>query len=103
MYARLVIGDFMMVMAVLSVLEQRQRFRGIAHYLGCVGRSGPPQSLASFEKQKLFLRGRHWRRPSPANSRADTTKFRKRLNTWNVEKMKAQFTCLVISEIPHQY
>ena len=100
-YARLVIGDFMVVIHFLACYEQRQHFRELRATWAC----GKGQDLlgASFEKQKLFLRGRHWRRPSPANSRADTTKCRKRLNTWNVEKIKAQFTCLVISEIPHQY
>ena len=66
--------------------KQRQHFRELRATWAC----GKGQDLlcASFEKQKLFLRGRHWRRPSPANSRADTTKFRKRLNTWNVEKLR---------------
>ena len=86
MYARLVNGDFMMVIHFLACYEQRQHFRELRATWAC----GKGQDLlgASFEKQKLFLRGRHWRRPSPANSRADTTKFRKRLNTWNVEKLR---------------
>ena len=91
MYARLVIGDFMMVIHFLACWEQRQHFRELRATWAC----GKGQDLlgASFEKQKLFLRGRHWRRPSPANSRADTTKFRKRLKHVkrgdHVEKLSA--------------
>ena len=66
-----------------------------------MGRSGPPRSFASFEKQRLLLRGRLGAAPRLGHiSRADTPKFRKRLNTWNVEN-KAQFSCLVISEKFH--
>ena len=85
MYARLVIGDFMMVIHFLACWEQRQHFRELRATWAC----GKGQDLlgASFEKKELFLRGRHF------------------VTSKHVErgKIKAQFTCLVISEIPHQY
>ena len=84
MYARLVIGDFYDGDSFLSVLGTRQRFRELRTTWAC-GKVRT-SSVQAFKNKKLLLRGRLWRRPSPANSRADTTKFRKRLNTWNVEK-----------------
>ena len=101
MYARLVIGDFMMVIHFLACYEQRQHFRELRATWAC-GKVRT-SSVQALKNKKLLLRGRLWRRPSPANSRADTTKFRKRLNTWNVEKLRRNSLCLAISEIPHQY
>ena len=43
-----------------------------------VGRLGPPRCKLS-KTESCLLRGRLLRRPSHANSRAETTKFRKRL------------------------
>ena len=71
------IGDFYDGDSFLSVLGTRQRFRELRTTWAC-GKVRT-SSVQAFKNKKLLLRGRLWRRPSPANSRADTTKFRKRL------------------------
>ena len=104
MYARIGdIGDIMMV-TFLSVLGTTQTFSRNCALFGLCGKVGPPQSLASFEKQKLLLRGRLGAAPRLGHiSRADTPKFRKHLNTWNVEKLRRNSLVLQFQKIPHQY
>ena len=53
MYARLVNGDFMMVIHFLACYEQRQHFRELRATWAC----GKGQDLlgASFEKQKVVV------------------------------------------------
>ena len=67
----------MMVIHFLACYEQRQHFRELRATWAC-GKVRT-SSVQALKNKKLLLRGRLWRRPSPANSRADTTKFRKRL------------------------
>ena len=64
MYARVGDIDDMMV-TFLSVLGTTQTFSRNCALFGLRGKVGPPQSLASFEKQKLLLRGRLGAAPSP--------------------------------------
>ena len=75
MYARLVIGDFYDGDSFLSVLGTTPTFFENCALLGLVGKVRT-SSVQALTNKKLFFRGRHWRRPSPANSRAGTTKFR---------------------------
>ena len=100
MYARIGdIGDIMMV-TFLSVLGTTQTFSRNCALFGLCGKVGPPQSLASFEKQKLLLRGRLGAAPSPRPSAALTHQSFVKIYTRFLQrgKVKAQFPCLTISE-----
>ena len=100
MYARLVIGDFMMVMAFLSVLETAPTFSRNCALLGLCGKVRTSTKPCKLWKTKVVVARQALGAAPRLPSRADTPKFRKRLNTWNVEN-KAQFSCLVISEKFH--
>ena len=92
------IDDIMMVTFLIAMLKQRKRFRGIARYFSCVGRSDL-LSLASFEN-KMLLFGRPGAAPSPRPSAALTHQsfVNNRTRLLQRGKVKAQFPCLTISE-----
>ena len=50
-------GDIMIVTFLSDARNNAKSFKNCALFRLC-GKVGPPQSLASFEKQKLLLRGR---------------------------------------------
>ena len=84
----------------LAMLGTTQKVSRNCALFGLCGKVGPPQSLASFEKQKLLLRGRLGAAPSPRPSAALTHQSFVNIYTRFLQrgKVKAQFPCLTISE-----
>ena len=104
MYARLVIGDFMMVMAFLSVLETTPTFFEELRTTWAVWEGHDLHKALQALKNKSCCCAAGLAPPlASAISRADTPKFRKRLNTWNVEKLRRNSLVLQFQKIPHQY
>ena len=100
MYARVGDIDDIMMVTFLSVLGTTQTFSRNCALFGLRGKVGPPQSLASFEKQKLLLRGRLGAAPSPQPPAALTHQSFVNVYARFLQRgrVKAQFSCLTISE-----